>query len=77
MIATRWGGPWPTSFAFASMLEILASIIDGVYAGIKSGDGLRGGGSTFNWSDASGAMQAEATVASGGSATWPSAVQFH
>jgi hypothetical protein len=32
--------------------------IDGIYAGIKDGDGLPGGGSTFNYADLSGAMHA-------------------
>lgn len=34
------------------------AIIDGIYAGIKNGDGLPGGGTTFNYADTSGAMHA-------------------
>jgi hypothetical protein len=32
--------------------------IDGIYAGIKGGDGLPGGGATFNYPDVTGAMHA-------------------
>jgi hypothetical protein len=34
------------------------AIIDGIYAGIKNGDGVPGGGTTFNYPDSSGVMHA-------------------
>ena len=48
----------PTLNATYAIDDTTAVSIDGIYAGIRGGDGLPGGGLTFNYPDITGAMHA-------------------